>query len=66
MFFAQVGMLGVRPQVRRFVPDLMDLVLTRKINSDKVFRLKSPVWQRCSWGRAADLLPAVSSSWMVV
>lgn len=35
LFFNQVGMLGGPAPVRRFLPDLMDLVLTRKINPEK-------------------------------
>lgn len=43
LFFAQVGMLGGPAPVRRFLPHLMDLVLTRKINPGKVFDLAIPL-----------------------
>jgi hypothetical protein len=35
-------MLGRPAPVRRFLPDLIDLVLTRKINPGKVFDLTCP------------------------
>ena len=37
LFFSQTGMQGGPAPVRRFLPHLMDLVLTRKINPGKVF-----------------------------
>ena len=43
LFFSQVGMLGGPAPVRRFLPHLMDLVLTRKINPGKVFDLELPL-----------------------
>jgi threonine dehydrogenase-like Zn-dependent dehydrogenase len=43
LFFAQVGMLGGTAPVRCFLPDLMDRVLTRKINPGKVFDLVLPL-----------------------
>lgn len=43
LFFAQVGLLGGPAPVRRFLPDLIDLVMTRKINPGKVFDLEVPL-----------------------
>lgn len=43
LFFAQKNMLGGPAPVRRFLPHLMDLVLTRKINPGKVFDLTLPL-----------------------
>ena len=38
LFFSQTGMQGGPAPVRRFLPHLMDLVLTRKINPGKCLR----------------------------
>jgi threonine dehydrogenase-like Zn-dependent dehydrogenase len=43
LFFSQTGMLGGPAPVRRFLPHLMDLVLSRKINPGKVFDLELPL-----------------------
>ena len=43
LFFAQKNLLGGPAPVRRFLPHLMDLVLTRKINPGKVFDLELPI-----------------------
>ncbi len=40
LFFAQKSLLGGPAPVRRFLPDLMDLVLERRINPGKVFDLE--------------------------
>ena len=37
LFFSQTGMMGGPAPVRRFMPHLLDLVLSRKINPGKVF-----------------------------
>ena len=42
LFFSQTGMMGGPAPVRRFLPHLMDLILTRKINPGKVFDLELP------------------------
>jgi threonine dehydrogenase-like Zn-dependent dehydrogenase len=43
LFFAQKNLLGGPAPVRRFLPHLVDLVLTRKINPGKVFDLELPL-----------------------
>ncbi len=43
LFFAQRGMMGGPAPVRRFLPDLMDLVLERRIDPGKVFDLQLPL-----------------------
>lgn len=43
LFFSQTGMLGGPAPVRRFLPQLIDLVLRRKINPGKVFDLELPL-----------------------
>ena len=43
LFFSQTGMQGGPAPVRRFLPHLMDLVLTRKINPGKVFDQQIPI-----------------------
>jgi threonine dehydrogenase-like Zn-dependent dehydrogenase len=43
LFFAQVGMLGGPGPVRRFLPDLVDLVWKRAIQPGKVFDLELPL-----------------------
>jgi threonine dehydrogenase-like Zn-dependent dehydrogenase len=54
LFRAQVGMLGGPAPVRRFLPELMDLVLTRKINPGKVFDLTLPLAEVAEGYRAMD------------
>lgn len=43
LFFAQIGMLGGPGPVRRFLPDLIDLVWKREIQPGKVFDLELPL-----------------------
>ncbi len=43
LFFSQTGMQGGPAPVRRFLPHLMDLVLTRQINPGKAFDLELPL-----------------------
>jgi threonine dehydrogenase-like Zn-dependent dehydrogenase len=40
LFFAEVHLLGGPAPVRRFLPDLIDLILTREIDPGKVFDLE--------------------------
>lgn len=54
LFFSQIGMLGGPAPVRRFLPHLMDLVLTRKINPGKVFDLTLPLADVVEGYRAMD------------
>jgi threonine dehydrogenase-like Zn-dependent dehydrogenase len=61
LFFAQVGMLGGPAPVRRFLPQLMDLVLSRKINPGKVFDLVLPLADVAEGYRAMDERRAIKA-----
>ena len=61
LFFAQVGMLGGPAPVRRFLPQLLDLVLTRKINPGKVFDLMLPLADVAEGYRAMDQRRAIKT-----
>ncbi|HTV83926.1 MAG TPA: zinc-dependent alcohol dehydrogenase family protein [Dyella sp.] len=61
LFFAQVGMLGGPAPVRRFLPQLMDLVLTRKINPGKVFDQELPLPDVAEGYRAMDERRAIKT-----
>lgn len=61
LFFSQVGMLGGPAPVRRFLPHLMDLVLTRKINPGKVFDLEIPLSDAAEGYKAMDERRAIKT-----
>jgi threonine dehydrogenase-like Zn-dependent dehydrogenase len=61
LFFAQKSMLGGPAPVRRFLPDLMDLVLERKINPGKVFDLELPLADVAEGYRAMDERRAIKT-----
>ena len=61
LFFSQTGMLGGPAPVRRFLPHLMDLVLTRKINPGKVFDLTLPLRDVAEGYRAMDERRAIKT-----
>lgn len=65
LFFTQVGMLGGPAPVRRFLPHLMDLVLTRKINPGKVFDLQIPLADVAEGYKAMDERRAIKSLLLV-
>lgn len=54
LFFSQTGMQGGPAPVRRFLPHLMDLVLTRKIDPGRVFDLTLPIEDVAEGYRAMD------------
>ncbi|WP_049730585.1 zinc-dependent alcohol dehydrogenase family protein [Rhizobium ecuadorense] len=54
LFFAQKNLLGGPAPVRRFLPDLIDLVLKRTINPGKVFDLEVPLADVAVGYRAMD------------
>jgi threonine dehydrogenase-like Zn-dependent dehydrogenase len=54
LFFAEVHLLGGPAPVRRFLPELIDLVWNRKINPGKVFDLTLPLDQVAEGYRAVD------------
>ena len=61
LFFAQVGMLGGPAPVRRFLPHLLDLVLSRRINPGKVFDLELPLADVAEAYRAMDERRAIKA-----
>lgn len=61
LFFAQKNLLGGPAPVRRFLPHLMDLVLTRKINPGKVFDLTVPLADVAAGYRAMDERRAIKT-----
>lgn len=61
LFFSQTGMLGGPAPVRRFLPHLMDLVLTRKIDPGKVFDLVLPLKDVAEGYRAMDERRAIKT-----
>ena len=61
LFFAQKNMLGGPAPVRRFLPDLMKLVLERKIDPGKVFDLQLPLADVAEGYRAMDERRAIKT-----
>jgi len=61
LFFSQTGMLGGPAPVRRFLPDLMDMVLARKIDPGKVFDLELPIADAAEGYRAMDERRAIKT-----
>lgn len=61
LFFSQRGLLGGPAPVRRFLPDLIDLVLERKINPGKVFDLELPLTDVAEGYRAMDERRAIKT-----
>jgi len=61
LFFLQRGLLGGPAPVRRFLPDLIDLVLERKINPGKVFDLTLPLTDAAEGYRAMDERRAIKT-----
>ncbi|MDM7989452.1 zinc-dependent alcohol dehydrogenase family protein [Arthrobacter sp. zg-Y877] len=54
LFFSEIHLLGGPAPVRRFLPELMELILQRKINPGKVFTLELPLGQAAEGYRAMD------------
>lgn len=61
LFFAQKNLLGGPAPVRRFLPHLMELVLSRKINPGKVFDLTLPLKDVAEGYRAMDERRAIKT-----
>lgn len=61
LFFGQVGLMGGPAPVRRFLPHLMDLVLSRKINPGKVFDLEIPLADAAHGYKAMDERRAIKT-----
>jgi threonine dehydrogenase-like Zn-dependent dehydrogenase len=54
LFYAEVHLLGGPAPVRRYLPELIDLIWNRKINPGKVFDLTLPLDQVAEGYRAMD------------
>ncbi|MCC9204583.1 zinc-dependent alcohol dehydrogenase family protein [Arthrobacter sp. zg-Y769] len=54
LFFSEIHLLGGPAPVRRFLPELMELILQRKINPGKVFTLELPLSEAAEGYRAMD------------
>jgi threonine dehydrogenase-like Zn-dependent dehydrogenase len=61
LFFSQTGMLGGPAPVRRFLPHLIELVLSRTIAPGKVFDLELPLAEVAEGYRAMDERRAIKT-----
>ena len=61
MFYAEVHLLGGPAPVRRFLPELIDLVLNREIDPGKVFDLELSLDQAAEGYQAMDERRAVKA-----
>jgi threonine dehydrogenase-like Zn-dependent dehydrogenase len=61
LFFAQVSLLGGPAPVRRFLPELIQLIWDRKIDPGKVFDLTLPLEQAAEGYRAMDERRAIKA-----
>ena len=61
LFYAEVHLLGGPAPVRRFLPELVDLIWNRKINPGKVFDLELPLEQAAEGYRAMDKRLAIKA-----
>jgi threonine dehydrogenase-like Zn-dependent dehydrogenase len=61
LFFAEVHLLGGPAPVRRYLPELIDLIWKRKINPGKVFDLTLPLDQVAEAYRAMDQRRAIKT-----
>jgi threonine dehydrogenase-like Zn-dependent dehydrogenase len=61
LFFSHVHLHGGPAPVRRYLPDLIKLVLDKKINPGKVFDLTLPLNQAAEGYRAMDERRAIKS-----
>jgi threonine dehydrogenase-like Zn-dependent dehydrogenase len=61
LFFSHVGLRGGPAPVRRFLPDLIELVCNHEINPGKVFDLTLPLHQGAEGYRAMDERRAIKT-----
>src|ERR1044072_6312052 len=61
LFSSQVHLLGGPAPVRRFLPELIDLIWNRKLNPGKVFDLRLPLEQVAEGYRAMDERRAIKT-----
>lgn len=65
LFFSQTGMMGGPAPVRRFMPHLLDLVLSRKINPGKVFDQQIPIADVAQGYKSMDERKAIKTLLLV-
>jgi threonine dehydrogenase-like Zn-dependent dehydrogenase len=61
LFFAEVHLLGGPAPVRRFLPELIDLIVKREIEPGKVFDLELPLDEAAEGYRAMDERRAIKA-----
>jgi threonine dehydrogenase-like Zn-dependent dehydrogenase len=61
LFFAEVHLLGGPAPVRRFLPELIDLICNRKIDPGRVFDLELPLERAADGYRAMDERRAIKA-----
>jgi threonine dehydrogenase-like Zn-dependent dehydrogenase len=61
LFYSEVHLLGGPAPVRRFLPELIDLIWNRKIDPGKVFDLRLPLEQVAEGYRAMDERRAIKT-----
>ena len=61
LFFSHVHLHGGPAPVRRFLPELIELICNRKINPGKVFDLELPLDQAAEGYRAMDERRAIKT-----
>lgn len=61
LFFAEVHLLGGPAPVRRFLPELIDLIWNREINPGKVFDLELPLSEVAEGYKAMDERRAIKA-----
>ncbi|MGY5806076.1 zinc-dependent alcohol dehydrogenase family protein [Rhizobium sp. LEGMi198b] len=61
LFFQQKNLLGGPAPVRRFLPHLIDLIMTRQINPGKVFDLEVPLTDVAQGYKAMDERSAIKT-----
>ena len=61
LFFAQKNLLGGPAPVRKYLPHLIDLVITRKINPGRVFDLEIPLEDVAQGYKAMDERRAIKT-----
>jgi threonine dehydrogenase-like Zn-dependent dehydrogenase len=61
LFFAEVHLLGGPAPVRRFLPELIDLIVRREIDPGKVFDLTLPLEQAADGYQAMDERQAIKT-----
>ena len=61
LFFAEIHLLGGPAPVRRYLPELIELICDRKINPGRVFDLELPLAQAAEGYRAMDERRAIKT-----